>query len=80
MTARKGAMVQARPFLEGAREVDFEAPSRAERHRWIVQSLGQLAYERWGQKERGFVMRPVPDHGSIGASTRLTSSRPFRFG
>jgi transposase InsO family protein len=50
-------MDQVRAFLEGTEEVDFDIPSRAERHRWIVQSLGQLGYDRLDRKERGLVMR-----------------------
>ena len=57
MTTRISTMDQVRAFLEGTKEMDFEVPSQAERHRWIVQSLGQLAYERLVKKERGLVMR-----------------------
>ena len=55
MTTRISTMDQVRAFLEGTKEMDFEVPSQAERHRWIVQSLGQLAYERLVKKERGLV-------------------------
>lgn len=57
MTTRIGTMDQVRAFLEGTEEVDFDIPSRAERQRWIVQSLGQFCYERLGRKERGLVLR-----------------------
>ncbi len=50
-------MDQVRAFLEGPEEVDFDIPNRAERQRWIVQSLGQLRYERLGRKDRGQVLR-----------------------
>jgi transposase InsO family protein len=57
MTTRIGTMDQVRAFLEGTEEVDFAVPSRTERHRWIVQSLDQLGYERLGRKDRGLVLR-----------------------
>lgn len=57
MTTRISTMEQVRAFMEGIEEVDFEVPNRAERHQWIVQSLGQLGYERLGKKERGVVLR-----------------------
>ncbi len=57
MTTRIGTMDQVRAFLEGTRDVDFEVPSRAERQRWIAQSLGQLGYGRLGKKGRGLVLR-----------------------
>jgi len=57
MTTRIRTMDQVRAFLEGTEEVDFEVPSRAERQRWITQSLGQLAYGRLRKRERGLVVR-----------------------
>ncbi len=57
MTTRIRTMDQVRAFLEGTEEVDFEVPSRAERQRWITESLGQLGYGRLRKRERGLVVR-----------------------
>ena len=57
MTTRNHTMDQVRAFLEGTEQVACEIPGRAERLGFIVQSLGQLGFERLGKKEQGRMIR-----------------------